>query len=177
MVVLSCQGVELVPQRAAEAVSREGDLLAAVLVLNIGDGMRRGVEGGLGVAIVFGVEGEAVEFALDIVSQDSHLAEPAVEGFGGGDVGDITEAEDIIVSLVLEGGGFDVEEAGGIGETGFSENRVSGGGDERVEVAIVPFDQLTGLVVLEHCHVVALSHFYLTLLTSTSVRLFSMLIP
>jgi hypothetical protein len=44
-------------------------------------------------------------------------------------------------------------------------------------VAIVPFDQLTGLVVLEHCHVVALSHFYLTLLTSTSVRLFSMLIP
>jgi len=175
--VLSGHRVELVPQRTAETVRRERHLLTAVLVLDVGDGVRRGVEGGLGVPVVLGVEGETVEPALEVVPQNCHLAEPAVEGLGGGHVGDIAETEDVIVGLVLQGGGVDVEISSGVGESRFRENGVRGGGHERVEVAVLPLDQLSCLAVLEDRHIIVLNYPGLTLLTSTRVRLFSMLIP
>ena len=177
MVVLSSHRVELVPQRTAETISREGHLLAAVLVLNVGDRVGRSVESSLRVSVVLGVEGETVEPALDVVSQNCHLAEPAVEGLGGGDVGDITETENVIVGLVLESGGIDVEISSGVGKSCLREDWVGGGGHERVEVAVLPLDQLPSLPVLEDCHIIVLNYAWLTLLTSTKVRLFSMLIP
>lgn len=177
MVVLSSHRVELVPQRTTEAIRRERHLLTAVLVLDVGDGVGRGVEGGLGVAVVLGVEGETVESALDVVPQNCDLAEPAVEGLGGGDVGDIAETEDVIIGLVLQGGGIDVEISSGVGKSRFRENWVGGGGHERVEVAVLPLDQLSSLAVLEDRHILVLNNPRLTLLTSTKVRLFSMLIP
>jgi hypothetical protein len=64
------------------------------------------------VAVVFGVEGEAVEFAFDVVAEDCDLGEASVEGLGGWDVVDVSEAEDVVVGLVLEGVGVDVEESG-----------------------------------------------------------------
>jgi hypothetical protein len=54
---------------------------------------------------------------------------------------------------------------------------VRGGGHERVEVAVLPLDQLSCLAVLEDRHIIVLNYPGLTLLTSTRVRLFSMLIP
>lgn len=146
-------------------------------MLDVGDGVRRGVEGSLGVSVVLGIEGEAVELSLDVVPQDSHLAETSVEGLGGGDVGYITETEDVVVGLVLEGGGVDVQVSSVVGKAGLGEDGVSGGGHERVEVSIGSLDELSGSGVLEDSHIVALNNMFSTFLTSTSSRLVSMLIP
>ena len=175
MVVLAGHRVELVPEGRAEAVGREGDLLAAVPVLDVGSRAGRGVEGDLRISIVLGVEGEPVELPLDVVAHHCHLAESSVEGFSSGGVDDVAESEDIVVLLVLQGGRVDIEVSRAVGESCLREDRMSGGGHEGVEVSVGALHELASAVAPEDGDVVTLNAMGCTFLTSTRTRSFSML--
>lgn len=112
MVVLSSQTVQSRSEGRGNTVGREGDLLTVVFVLDVGDGAWAEVEVCACVAIVFSIEGEAVQFALDVVTKDCNLGKASVEGLGGRDVVDVSETEDVVVGLVLEGVWVNVKESG-----------------------------------------------------------------
>ena len=82
--------LEHVSDGSADAIGGKGYLLPFVFVFDADNIALADGDVGLGVAIVFGIEGQVIKISLDVVPHDCYLGQSSVESFGGWCVDNIT---------------------------------------------------------------------------------------
>lgn len=79
-------------------------------MLDVGNASLGNGEVHFAVSVVLGVERKSVESPLNVVPHHSDLSQTSVEGLSGRNVQDISDTENILIVLVLEGLWVNVEE-------------------------------------------------------------------
>ena len=135
--------LEHVPDGSADAIGGKGYLLSFVFVLNADDIALADRNVGLGVAVIFSIEGQVIQISLDVVPHDCYLGQSSVEGFGGGCVDNITQTKNISILFVLEGLPIHIEESRFISQSSIRKGCMGGGGHQGVKLVVGFFYKLS----------------------------------
>lgn len=73
------------------------------------------VKWSLSVSVILGIEWKAIEFFLDIVSQNIELGNSTVESFCGWNISNISQTENVVILNMLKGSWIDIQKSGRVG--------------------------------------------------------------
>ena len=105
---------------------------------------------GITISIIFCVRGKIVQGSFNIVADDVKLTEASIESLGGGQVGDITESEDVAELIMLEGELVNIEEAIAGREACISKDTVGLLLEKRIQIVVGSLAFLAGFDVFEN---------------------------